>query len=366
MPAPVPLVLALSVASLLALPLSACNEADGQVKAPPRPDRPVLVTAVRYAPAAPDRSFVAVIRPRVETDQGFRVGGKVVRRLVEVGDRVKAGQVLATLDDTDLRLQVEQAEADIRALETAVAQADAEEQRVVSLRKQGWSTDSSFDRQRAATDDVRARLERARRTLALAQNALGYATLAADADGVVTASLVEPGQVIAAGQPAIRVAREGEKEAVVAIPEMLVTHLEGQKASLSLWSAPGMSLRATLREVSPAADPATRTYTARFSLPDADASVKLGMTATVTLSEPSGAQVARLPLSALFSQGTGPSVWTVSADGSLALKPVEIAAYDSGQVLVKSGVADGEKVVSLGVQKLDPGQKVRAVDALGL
>jgi RND family efflux transporter MFP subunit len=317
-------------ACMALLSLTGCDQAGGQAREQPKPDRPVLVTLVRYAPLAPERSFVATIRPRVETDQGFRVGGKVVRRLVEVGDRVSAGQPLATLDETDLRLQVEQAEADLGALQSAVAQADAEERRVVSLRRQGWSTDASFDRQRAATDDARARLERARRTLALARNALDYATLRADSDGVVTASFVEPGQVVAAGQAAVRVAREGEKEAAIAVPESLVARIREQRASLSLWSAPDRPLQAALREVSPAADPATRTYAARFSLPGADASVKLGMTATVTLSEPEGAAVARLPLSALFSQGSGASVWTVSDDGSLSLKPVEVAAYERG------------------------------------
>jgi RND family efflux transporter MFP subunit len=364
MSASAPIASVLVAVALLALP--ACNEAGGQAKTEPKPDRPVLVTPVRYAPLSPERSFVATIRPRVETEQGFRIGGKVVRRLVEVSDRVRAGQTLALLDETDLRLQVEQAEADIRALDTAVVQADSEEQRVVSLRKQGWSTDSSFDRQRAATDDVRARLDRAQRTLALARNALAYATLQADSDGVVTASLVEPGQVVAAGQTALRIAREGEKEAVIAVPEALVARIGEQRASLSLWSAPERPLRAELRELSPAADAATRTYTARFSLPDADASVKLGMTATVTLSEQGGGAVARLPLSALFSQGTGASVWTVSADGALSLRPVEVAAYDKGEVLVKSGVEEGERVVSLGVQKLDRGQRVRVVDTLGL
>lgn len=364
MSASAPVVTALAAAVLLALP--ACNEAGGQARTAPKPDRPVLVTPVRYLPSSPDRSFVATIRPRVETDQGFRIGGKVVRRLVDVGDRVAAGQPLALLDETDLRLQVEQAEADIRALTTAVAQADAEEQRVVSLRKQGWSTDSSFDRQRAATDDVRARLDRAQRTLALARNALAYATLRADSNGVVTASLVEPGQVVAAGQTALRVAREDEKEAVIAVPEALVARIGEQGAALSLWSAPDRPLRAVLREVAPTADPATRTYTARFSLPDADAGVKLGMTATVTLSEQGGGIVARLPLSALFSQGSGASVWTVSPDGALTQRPVEVAAYDREEVLVRRGVDEGEKVVSLGVQKLDRGQRVRVVDALGL
>ncbi|MFO1149973.1 MAG: efflux RND transporter periplasmic adaptor subunit [Alsobacter sp.] len=345
--------------------LAGCNE-QSHAQAT-RPPTAVLATDVRYEPVTPDRSLTAVIRPRVEADLGFRVPGKVARRLVDVGQAVKAGDALADLDDTDLRLQREQAEADARALSTVVAQAVAEEQRALNLRRQGWTADATVDKARATADDARARKERADRALALAENALAYAVLRADADGVVSATLVDKGQVVQAGQAAIRVARLDEKEAAVAVPEALVNRIGRAQATLSLWASPGQSFKATLRELSPVSDAATRTYAARFALPGAGEDVRLGMTATLTLSDAAQDRAARLPLSALFNQGAGPSVWIVDeATGALALRPVEVAGYGAREVLVRSGVSEGEKVVSLGVQKLDPGAKVRVVQALGL
>jgi RND family efflux transporter MFP subunit len=187
--------------------------------------------------------------------------------------------------------------------------------------------------------------------------------LTADADGVVMASSIEPGQVVTAGQPAIRLARTGEKEAVVAIPESLVALAEG-RAVVTLWSAPSKRYEAKLREFAPTADMATRTYLARFAIPEADAAVQLGMTATVTISVADQDKVARLPLSALFDQGSGPAVWTVGDEGRPRLKPVQVTAYDAKDVLIAGGVDDGDRVVTLGVSKLDPGQVLRVVETL--
>jgi RND family efflux transporter MFP subunit len=342
--------------------LAACQEEASQAK--PSPERPVLVTRVAFAPRVPERSFVGTIRPRIESDLGFRVAGKVARRLVNVGDAVKAGQPLATLDEADRRLKQEQAEAEIKAAGAALAQAEAELKRITSLRGEGWSTASGYDRQKAAAEEARGRLTRAERALSLARNALSYATLVADADGVVTATQVEPGQVVSVGQAAIRLARTGEKEAVVAIPEVLVGQVREGAASVTLWSDPGRRLPARLRELSPSADPTTRTYLARYALTEAGEAAQLGMTATVTIGAPEEARVARLPLSALYNQGNGPAVWRVGSDGQLALSPVTVAAYEAREVLIAGGVEDGAQVVTLGVQKLDPGQKVRVVDAL--
>lgn len=355
----------IAAVGLSALVLGACQPAT-PASPGPSPMRPVYVATVRAEHPDTARSFVAVIRPRIETDQGFRVAGKVARRLVDVGQTVSAGQPLAILDDTDLTLQHEQAEADLRSVTAGLAQAEAEEQRILSLRRQGWSTDSTYEKQKAAADDLRARLDRAGKAVALARNALDYATLRADAEGVVTATLVEPGQVVPAGQSAIRLARSGEREAVVAIPESFVGAIGASESSLSLWSAPDKRYRAVLREVSPVADATTRTYTARFSLPEADGAVKLGMTATLLSSTSRDEAALRLPLSALFNQGAGPSVWTVDADGIVSPRPVEVSRYEAREVVVKRGVAEGEQVVALGVHKLEAGQKVRVVSQLGL
>jgi RND family efflux transporter MFP subunit len=349
------------LAAAAALALAGCTESQSSAQKPAEP-RAVVAQAVSFEARTADRSFVGVVRPRVESDLGFRVGGKVAERLVQPGDRVKAGQPLARLDVTDFRLQREQAEAELSAASASLAQAEAEDRRILLLRREGWSTASNADRQRALVEEARGRLNRAERAVSLASNSLSYATLAADADGVVTATMVEPGQVVALGQPAVRLAKAGAHEAVVAIPEALVERVKSARARVSLWSEPGRAYDAALRELSPSADAATRTYQARFTIADAPAALEYGLTATVILSDRDADRVARLPLSALFNQGGGASVYVVDpATGALALRPVEVAAYEAREVLLKGGVADGDMVVTLGVQKLDVKERVRIV-----
>jgi RND family efflux transporter MFP subunit len=347
--------------AFLAIALAGCNDKVAEKAAP---SRPVLVATVHYEAESPERSFVGTIRPRIETDMGFRVPGKVAKRLVEVGQTVDVGQPLATLDEIDLKLQAEQAEAELRAATGVLAQAAAAEQRARDLRAKGWATDAQLDQAKAAGDEARARLNRAQRSVELTNNSLSYATLAADTRGVVTATLIDAGQVVASGQTAIRVARFAEKEAVVAIPETLLGRAKEGVATVSLWSEPNRKYVAKLREVAPSADPATRTYLAKFSLPDAGESVSLGMTATLTLADPATTRVARLPLSALFSEGGDPSLYIVDDTGEVVLKPVAVKSYESNCVVISGGVDEGAKVVTLGVQKLDPAQKVRVVSSL--
>src|SRR6195952_5573041 len=279
--------------------LAGCNEKAAEVAAP---GRPVLVATVHYEAETPERSFVGTIRPRIETDMGFRVSGKIAKRLVEIGDTVEVDQPLATLDEIDLRLQAEQADAEFRAATGVLAQAAAAEQRAKDLRAKGWTTDAQLDQAKASADEARARLNRGERSVELTRNSLSYATLLADTRGVVTSTLIDAGQVVTSGQTAIRVARFGEKEAWVAIPETLLSRAKDGTAAVTLWSESNKKYVAKLREVAPQADPATRTYLAKFSLPDASENVSLGMTATLTLCDKATARVARLPLSALFSQ----------------------------------------------------------------
>ena len=347
--------------ALAVIALTGCNE---KVAEKVVPGRPVLVATVHYESESPERSFVGTIKPRIETDMGFRVPGKVAKRLVEVGQTVDIGQPLATLDEVDLKLQAEQAEAEFRAATGVLAQAAASEQRAKDLRAKGWTTDAQMDQARAAADEARARLNRAERSVELTNNSLSYATLVADTRGVVTATLIDAGQVVASGQTAIRVARFAEKEAVVAIPETLVGRAKEGTASVTLWSEPNKKYTAKLREIAPAAYPATRTYLAKFSLPDAGETVSLGMTATLTLADPATMRVARLPLSALFSEGREPSFYVVDDKGDISLKPVTVKSYESNDVVISGGVDEGARVVALGVQKLDPAQKVRVVSSL--
>jgi RND family efflux transporter MFP subunit len=352
----------IAAAGALALTLAGCNEIAAQHAAP---IRPVLVAAVHYEAQARDRSFVGTVRPRIESDLGFRVGGKVLKRLVEVGALVNAGTPLATLDEVDLKLQAEQSEAESRAATGVLAQASAAESRTKELRQKGWSTDAQLDQAKAAGDEARARLNRAERQVELTKNSLSYATLVADAPGVVTATLIEPGQVVSAGQTAFRVARLSEKEVVVAVPETLLARAKSGEARVSIWSVPDKLYVAKLRELAPSADPASRTYLAKFSIPGVGDEVQLGMTAMLILSEPASERVARLPLSALFDQGAGPAMYVAdAATGAITLKPVSVKAYESNDVLISGGVDEGAKVVTLGVQKLNPAEKVKVVSSL--
>src|ERR1700728_382762 len=347
--------------AFMAIALAGC---DDKVAEKAVPLRPVLVATVHYEAECPERSFVGTIKPRIETDMGFRVPGKIAKRLVEVGQTVDVGQPLATLDEIDLRLQAEQAEAEFQAATGVLGQAAAAEQRALGLRGKGWATDAQVDQAKAAADEARARLNRAERSVELTKNSLSYATLVAHTRGVVTATLIDAGQVVASGQTAIRVARFAEKEAVVATPETLLGRAKEGTATVTLWSEPDKKYAAKLREVAPSADPATRTYLAKFSLPDAGEAVSLGMTATLTLADPQTERVAHLPLSALFSQGSYPSLYIVDDKGEVALKPVAVKSYGSNDVVITGGVDEASKVVVLGVQKLDPAQKVRVVSSL--
>ena len=328
----------------------------------PKLDRPVQVQRVAFQSGEVSREFVGVVRARYETDLGFRVAGKIVTRVVNVGDRVRAGDVVARLDPRDLGLQVESAEAELAAATSNLAQAAADLERYTTLKGKGFASIADFDRKKAANDEAEGRLERAKRSLELARNQLGYAELKADADGVITATLAEPGQVVALGQAVARLAHRGEKEAVVALPESWLGEARKSKATVRLWSDRDRSFAARLRELSPQADAATRTYAARFTIEDADDTVAFGMTATVTLSHPTGTKVARLPLSAVLNRGSGASVYVVDEGGALVLRPVTVASFSETVALVTSGLRDGDQVVTLGVQKLEAGLKVRTVE----
>ena len=214
----------------------------------------------------------------------------------------------------------------------------------------------------AAKGEAESRLARAKRSLDLARNQLDYAELKAGADGVITATLAEPGQVVSLGQPVVKLAHRGEKEAVVALPENWLTKAREAAASVTLWSDNGHRYSARLRELSPQADQATRTYAARFTILHSDDSVALGMTATVTLKPAGEAMVAKLPLSAVLSRGSGASVYVVSQAGELTLRPVTVVSFNEDDALITGGVSAGEKVVTLGVQKLEPGLKVRSIE----
>lgn len=341
--------------SLLALPfLVACGE-----KAPP-PETldigPKLVKAIKVGAGgtasaesaahmgrAAEAAYSGEVRARIEAPLGFRVGGKLVERRVDVGAQVKAGQPLARLDAADQQLAATQAEAN-RAL------AAAELKRTQELRQKNFISQAALDAKQTAATAAEAQAK-------LAKNQAAYTTLVADAPGVVAAVLAEPGQVVGAGQAVFRLARDGEREVAIAIPESRLAGLKvGTLASVELWS--GKSYQGRLRELAPAADSASRTFAARVSITNADADLALGMTATVRFALP-GTRDIVVPLAAILQQGEQAAVWVIGADGAVSQRPVEVLRYGDEGAVIGAGLQAGETIVAAGAFKLSAGEKVR-------
>lgn len=324
---------------------------------------PVRVMAVAMEPWAGRQSYVGVVRPRYESDLGFRVSGKITQRLVEIGDQVQVGTIIARLDATDARLREETQAAELRAAVSNRDQATASEARFHQLLAQGHASQANYDQRKSTADEAKERVERARRSLDLTRNELAYTELKADRTGVVTAIPVEVGQVVASGQTVARVASLDEREAVVAIPEHKLEGLAAARASVELWSGAERRYQASLREIAPEADRATRTYQARFTIDAADSAVGFGMTATVHLDPLANRPVARLPLSAVMSEGRGPQVWVVDeATGALKRTPVDVVAWGQDHAVVGGGLKTGDLVVTLGTHMLDENRTVRVVE----
>lgn len=343
--------------------LAACSEP----ASPPAAVRPVFVTTVQPAAAGQSRSFTSVVRPRVESDLAFRTGGKVVERLAEVGDTVKAGQVLARLDPADYQLAVKAAADQVQAVRVDAQQAASDEARLRRLLADGSVGAADHERQKARADAAAARLDQARRQLDLARNREAYAALVAPYAGVVTAIRFERGQVLPEGQPVVTLARQGEHELVVDLPEDWVGRARSLAASAAPWDEPQARLRLVLRELSPQAAAQGRTYRARYAAaPESRAQMSalpLGRTMQLTLSSPpSGPAAVSLPVSALVKGSGQEGVWVLNAKGSgLVFTPVKVVAIDEGSVRV-TGLAPGSRVVSVGAQKLDAGLAVRPIE----
>lgn len=321
--------------------------------------RRVQVMSVRSAPVSSERALVGTLRARIEADMGFRVAGKIAERKVQAGDAVKAGTVLAVLDATDFRLARESAEAELGAARSSARQQELDFARVSDLRARGFSTAQAEERQRAALDEARGRLERAKRQVDLSTNNQAYAELKADAHGIVSSVMAEAGQVVAAGQAIVRIARDGEREAQVAVPEQDIEFVRKASASMTLWSDAARSFTATLRELSPNADSATRTFLARYSVQGLAPDAPLGQTINLSLKGGEVRQGIRVPLSAVLNEGTGPEIYVLAgSDNLLARKKVSILSYDGREALIGSGLADGDRIVILGVHLLRTGEKV--------
>jgi RND family efflux transporter MFP subunit len=352
--------LALAAAAVL---LAACSE-------PPTPaakPRPVFVTTATQAVSSQTRAFTSVVRARVETDLGFRAAGKVVDRLVDVGEVVKAGQALARLDPADLRLGVSAAADQVQAASVDAQQAASDEARLRRLLTDGSVGAADHERQKARADAAAARLEQARRQLDLARNREGYTTLVAPYAGVITALRFERGQVVTEGQPVLSLAREGEREIVADLPEEWVGRVRTLAATATPWQNAKSPLRLVLRELSPLASAQGRTFRVRFAAaPESRAEVAalpLGSTMQLNLSGPStGPAAVVLPVTAMVKGSGSAGVWVLDAKGSrLVFQPVQVVEMGDASVHV-TGLTAGSRVVSVGAQKLDAGITVRAIE----
>jgi len=349
-----PVVPALALASVLAL--SACSKTE----APQEPVRAVKVLTVGVDKFQSEHEFAGDVRARVESRLGFRVGGKIVRRQAELGQRVKAGQVLAQLDPQDYQLAAESARAQVAAALTNRDLAAADFKRYAALKDQNFISGAELERRETTLKAAQAQLDQAKAQLASQGHQAEYTSLVADASGVITAIEAEPGQVVSAGTPVVRIAQDGPRDVVFSVPEDKVMAIKpGSDVSVRVW-AENATLDGKVREVAASADPATRTYAVKVGL-EATATPPLGATVYISPKALSmaGAPVIKLPTSALRKEGQGTAVWVVDkATMTVKSQPVQIATADGNDAVIGSGLQPGMMVVSAGVHVLSPGQKV--------
>lgn len=359
-----PLQAALGAAMLFSLvAIGGCGRQPEPVREEaPRPVRSLTVTA---GALVPEWSLAGEVKPRVEVRYGFRVGGRVIERKVEVGDRVEPGQLLARLDPQDLTPALDAQRAQQEALRTELALARAELARAERLRAGNFVSDANVERQRATVNAAAARLQAAAAQVDQARNTVGYQLLKADIAGVVTAVDAEAGQVVALGQTVVRIARAGDAEVQVNIPEQdLARAREAASWTVTLAGLPGRQWQASLRELSPSADPASRTYAARLALADATGEVALGMSATATARGSAETRI-QVPLTALHSRDGQAKVWIVDpATSQVRAQAVETGAILDDAVVIREGLRGGETIVTAGANLLREGQQVRLANTV--
>jgi multidrug efflux system membrane fusion protein len=342
----------------LSLMVAACSR-----PAPaPEPVRAVQTLTVSSGVAGGTIEYAGEVRARVESRLGFRVGGKMVSRPAQLGDSVKAGQVLATLDAQDLRLGQEAARSAVQAARVNHDQALADFKRFTELRDQGFISAAELERRDNTLKAAQAQLAQAEALSGVQNNQTSYGTLIADAGGVVTAVEAEPGAVLSAGATVLRVAQDGPRDVVFSVPEDQIDVLRalqsrGGTVQVRIWGDGKVPLPASVREVAAAADPATRTYAVKADV--GKAMVRLGQTATVAIAMPAMAGVVKLPLTAVFEQQGKSSVWLLDpATMTVRAQPIVVGGAEGNKIVVAAGLAPGQQVVTAGVHVLTPGQKV--------
>lgn len=348
--------------ALVIVSLTACDHAPE----PPPPPRPALIMTVGGAGESSSLALIGEVRPRYESNQGFRVSGKIIERKVDIGAMVKKGQILARLDAADANLSAAAAMADVRAAEANYALAEAETERQRQLFAKKFISASALDIREAELKTSAARLAQARSQANVSGNQTRYTSLTADRDGVVTQIHAEPGQVVQAGETVAQIANTQELEVSVAVPESRMAEVKvGTQAAVRLWADRQKIYQGIVREISPIADTATRNFNMRITIKNADAAVKMGMTAGVTFSGQhiAEAQTLLIPAAALTQLNGKKIVWVIDAQNHAQPRAVVAGPYREDGVQVTQGLEAGEKIAIAGVHTLVKGQIVKPVTA---
>lgn len=355
------------LAGAAALVLCACGE---EQRAAEKPPTPVVVEKAALTAYSPVIAMTGEIEARIETDLSFRVSGRIVERLADTGQEVKAGDLLARLDPEEQEADLVSAEADLKLAEAQEAQLTAAFNRSAELLQKGLTPRGDYDSAQAALISARNSVEAARSALATAREALGYTELRADADGIVTARSAEVGQVAQAAQMMFRLARNGARDAVFHVQESIFLQRDalsgsGVEVSVHLINRPEATAKGVIREISPTIDARTGTVRVKAGLADVSAEMALGaaVTGQVTLAP---VEVIRVPWTAIGSKNGAPAVWVMDRSaGTVSLSPVSVFAYEKETALVSDGIAPGAEIVSQGAKFLREGQKVRAIGEAG-
>ncbi|BCJ90976.1 RND transporter [Terrihabitans soli] len=341
--------------------LSGCDSAE----APPAAEaRPVRVMTVKSGENGRIIALTGTVQAQTEVSLSFRIDGRMVERLVNIGDAVKAGQAIARLDPQNEENAVRSARAQVAAAAGKAAEARGDYDRQQQLLSGGWIAQARYDQAAQVRQTTQSQLDAAHAQLSIAEDHLGFATLYADAEGVVVARGAEPGEVVRAGQMIVQIARTDGRDAVFDVPPQIKDQAPANPViDVSLTMDPSVKTTGRVREVSPRADRATGTFEVRVGLSEPPAQMRLGATVSGRMQTERDAGIA-IPATALTSLNGQPAVWVVDPQGSTtALRPIEIAEFDQARILIASGLEAGEIVVTAGVQALRPGQKVRLLEA---
>ncbi len=350
----------IAIAALIAVTAAGCDKA-----VPPASEaRPVRTVTVEHGAEGEIVSLTGHIRPKDQASLAFRLHGRMIERRVNVGDVLKAGQVVARLDPQIQDNALRSAEANLASLEAVLTQARLTFGRQQQLIKDGWTTRANFDEVQQKLLSAEAQVNSAQAQVRTAREQQSYTVLSADSPGAVTATGAEPGEVVRAGQTIVQLARQGGRDAVFDVPEQLIrNNPPDTQVDIALTNDPRVKATGQVREVSPQADAATRTFQVKVGITDPPAAMKLGDTVVgrIRLAAPPGVEV---PASALTETGGRPAVWVVDPQSkTVSLRSVEVARYDQADIVISKGLKTGEFVVTAGVQTLRPGQKVRLLGA---